>query len=284
VVLSHFNQLRSNSDFMAQTPNIVQNAINNATQTNTATQEVSQSGRQRIIIGGRKLNFNNQSPLKQFNNLADNIRDRTMYAIEDQQFEDWVDAIDKIFKMLRNDFFGTIKKFLKFLINLSKPLEIEDFEAKWAKVNARRQQIEVEQMVEKLKEQNSSEFIALEGSTIPQLPTKITKIAGTGLLPKSTSKTIITLKKTTEEEFVLSTTEIEISESNELSDFEKLEQRLLSKLKDSGSSHYDLWLDLAELYIKNNSQSKAREIYTYVAKNSKDILKQKAINGIIGLD
>jgi hypothetical protein len=278
VVYNHFNRLRSSSDFLESANNIVHTAaLPNAT--------VAEPGKQRIIIGGKKINFTTPQPLKSFGRVADNIKERTLFAIEDQEFEDWLDAIEKIFKMLRKDFFGTIKSFFIFLINLSKPLETEDFESRMARLNAQRQKMELDKMVTNLKDNQTADVKRLETDQVQTLPSKVAKIASTSNLIVSTRK-IIVLKKTTEEDFELTTDEVEENEDTqaELTEFERVEQRLLSKLRESGMDHYDLWLDLADLYVKNNAQDKARQVYTYVAKNSKDFIKQKAINGIIGLD
>lgn len=278
VVYNHFNRLRSSSDFLESAQNIVHSApILNAVTTET--------GKQRIIIGGKKINFTTPQPFKNFSRVADNIKDRTLFAIEDQEFEDWLDAVEKIFKMLRKDFFGTLKGFFVFLINLSKPLETEDFESRMARLNAQRQKMELDKMVSNLKDNQSTDVKRLETDQVQTLPSKVTKISATGTAVISSRK-IIVLKKTNDEDFELTTDEVEETEENtiELTEFEKVEQRLLTKLRESGMDHYDLWLDLADLYVKNNAQDKARQVYTYVAKNSKDFIKQKAINGIIGLD
>jgi hypothetical protein len=278
VVYNHFNRLRSSSDFLES----AQNIVHSAPIPNPVT---SETGKQRIIIGGKKMNFTAPQPLKNFSRVADNIKERTLFAIEDQEFEDWLDAIEKIFKMLRKDFFGTLKGFFIFLINLSKPLETEDFESRMARLNAQRQKMELDKMVNNLKDNQSTDVKRLESEQVQSLPSKVTKISATGTTVISSRK-IIVLKKTVDEDFELTTDEVEETEENttELTEFEKVEQRLLSKLRESGMDHYDLWLDLADLYVKNNAQDKARQVYTYVAKNSKDFIKQKAINGIIGLD
>ncbi len=66
--------------------------------------------------------------------------------------------------------------------------------------------------------------------------------------------------------------------------FIKLENRLLEKLKQSGMSNYDLWLELGDLYHKYDDNKKAMEIYALVSKHSKDDKqRQFAINKQIGI-
>lgn len=278
-VLNYFKKIRSEADFNQE-----------ELKTQKLTEDLPPPKQNnRIIIGTKKFNFNEAPPLKAFNNAYD----RTIYAIEEQHFEDWVDALDKIFKMLKRDFLGTIKNFFLFLINLSKPLEIEDFETRMAKLNSQRQQMEVEKMVSKIKDQNTTDTINLEQNNLKTLPsqilvtskagiTKIGTITSENFAPRAI-KTKIILKKNSDDDISVITETTE-EDNTILTEFDKFEQRLLNKLTISGTDNYDLWLDLANLYIKNNASNKAKEIFTYVAKNAKDINKQKAINGLIGID
>jgi L-rhamnose mutarotase len=234
----------------------------------------------RLIIGGtnKKFDFSGKAPLKAFTNAYD----KTIFAIEEQKFEDWVDAMDKIYKMLRKDFPGTVKKFFSFLINISKPVEKDDFETKMAKINAQRQQLEVDKMVKNLKDGTNNETLQIEQSKQQTLPTNIAKLPLINEKQKiKPFKTLIVLKPIDNDEISITTEDVD---EEEFTEFQKVEQRLLSKLKDSGVGNYDLWLDLADLYLKNTAVQKASEIYTYVAKNAKDKNKQRAINSIIGLD
>jgi hypothetical protein len=74
------------------------------------------------------------------------------------------------------------------------------------------------------------------------------------------------------------------SKNEELGMFEKLEARLYEKLKQSGMSNYDIWLELGDLYHKYDDNKKALEIYALVSKHSKDELQRKiAVNKLIGL-
>ena len=66
--------------------------------------------------------------------------------------------------------------------------------------------------------------------------------------------------------------------------FEKYENRLLAKLKDSGMANYDIWLELGDMYLKYNESKKAIEIYALVLKHSKnEKQKETARNGLIGI-
>jgi hypothetical protein len=69
-----------------------------------------------------------------------------------------------------------------------------------------------------------------------------------------------------------------------LSTFDNLENRILAKLKESGMSNYDIWLELGDLYLKYNENKKAMEVYALVLKHSKNEKhKELARNGLIGI-
>jgi hypothetical protein len=276
-VISYYNKVRVSPDFNTKTTTVpIVNPIPTTAPIEDGTKPT------RLIIGGtaKKFDFVTKTPLKAFNNAYD----RTIHAIEDQKFEDWLDAIEKIYKMLKKDFFGTTKKFFKFLLNISKPVEKDDFEVRMARLNAQRQQMEVDKMVNRIQDAPSNDTLRIDQPVQANVPTVITKI-GSPLIPSTQRplKSILVLKSINDQNELALTTQ-EVDEEVEVSEFEKVEQRLLSKLKESGVGNYDLWLDLADLYVKNNSNQKASEIYSYVAKNAKDKNREKAINGIIGLD
>jgi hypothetical protein len=73
------------------------------------------------------------------------------------------------------------------------------------------------------------------------------------------------------------------SESKTDAVFEKLENRILEKLKKQGLNNYEIWLELGELYEKYNQREKALEVYALVLKHSEDDSKKIARNRLIGL-
>ena len=276
-VVNYYNKMRVSSDF-----NVKGSSIPVVNPIPTTAPVESTSNPTRLIIGktAKKFDFVTKAPLKAFNNAYD----RTIHALEDQKFEDWLDAIEKIFKMLKKDFFGTIKKFIKFLLNISKPAEKDNFEVRMARLNAQRQQMEVDKMVNRIQDAPSNDVLRIDQPKSSPIPTVITKIGNPTITTEiKPLKSILVLKSVNDQNELALTTQ-EVEDEVETTEFEKVEQRLLLKLKDSGVGNYDLWLDLADLYVKNSANQKASEIYAYVAKNAKDKNREKAINGIIGLD
>jgi hypothetical protein len=80
------------------------------------------------------------------------------------------------------------------------------------------------------------------------------------------------------------TSKLTDTNNDELSAFENLENRIVSKLKESGMSNYDIWLELGDLYLKYNENKKAMEVYALVLKHSKNEKhKELARNGLIGM-
>ncbi len=65
--------------------------------------------------------------------------------------------------------------------------------------------------------------------------------------------------------------------------FEKLETKLLNRLKEVGLKHFDIWLQLGELYEKYEEYSKATEIYNMILKNSEGKEKDFARDRLIAI-
>ncbi|MGL4757800.1 MAG: hypothetical protein ACRCXZ_00550 [Patescibacteria group bacterium] len=281
-VIDYYNELRISPEFGT----IQQGAIEgiNPNQNNLippiSTPGASRTSSGKVLIGSvnKKFDFVNKTPLKAFSNAYD----RTIFALEEQHWEDWLDAIEKIYKMLRKDFTGTIKKFMTFLLNLSKPLPKDDLESRMEKINQQKQQLEVDKMIDRLQDGDSKDQVFIDQPQTKQLPQTITANQSIGKASIPSQKITIIKPKILSEEIDLNTEEVDIDV--EFTEFQKIEQRILKKLKDIGIGNFDLWLDLAELYIKNDENDKAKSIYRYIAKNGDNKSKQKAVNGLIGLD
>lgn len=65
--------------------------------------------------------------------------------------------------------------------------------------------------------------------------------------------------------------------------FEKMELKILQKLKESGMNNYDIWLELGELYQKYNQNDKAQEVFALILKHASGTTQEKAKNFLIGL-
>lgn len=240
----------------------------------------------RVVIGSKMVNFNvRNSPLQAFNT----VYERTITAIEGQKYEDWLDAVEKIFKMLTRDFFGTIKSFFKFLLSLSRPAEKDDFDSRMNRLNKQREQLEVDKVVEMIKEKTVKDGVYTLNAGESDIPATISNIElNTVKLGESHTeiqRKILVLRANSLDKNITFETQTIIDRPENVSNFDKLEQRLLERLSTTKSSHYDIWLSLGDLYYKNNLKEKAKDVYMFVSRNTTDAsLKQKAINGIIAVD
>jgi hypothetical protein len=286
--------------------NFILNQKRNPSLLNLGNGNISTANNTKVTIGNKVIKLGTSNKLKGFSNAYN----RTIYAIEDQQFEDWIDAIEKIFKMLKKDFFGTFKKFFTFLFNLGKPLEIDTFETRMKRINNQKQAIEMEKMVDKINDQTQLETLNSGSENAEQIKASTPTMIKSSSIIKTNNeindsdvkiakpkviKSILKLKKNEDGEMRLVSETTESDEnndsndatvSNESNNFEKMEQRILNKLKESGEGNFDIWLSLAEMYRENGTETsteKAREIYSFVSKNSVGKDREKAINGLIGL-
>jgi hypothetical protein len=65
--------------------------------------------------------------------------------------------------------------------------------------------------------------------------------------------------------------------------YEKIETNILQRLKETGLSHYDIWLELGKHYEKYDEKEKAIEVYSMVMKHAEGKEKDIARDGLIGL-
>jgi hypothetical protein len=72
-------------------------------------------------------------------------------------------------------------------------------------------------------------------------------------------------------------------EAEDLTVFEKLELRILNRLKESGMTNYDIWIELGALYKKFGQNEKAKEVFALVLKHAGDTNKERARNELIGM-
>jgi tetratricopeptide (TPR) repeat protein len=204
---------------------------------------------------------------------ASNIYDKTLVKITSQDYPNWFSSILTQLNNLKINTGQTISNWLKYLISLTKPVKEE---TKTDRVKAFREQRkieEIEDFVDKVVEENnhqSSELslILQENEATPtenpDLPNpKLQNNTATLNLASSISKA---------------------DNSKESGIFEKLENRILQKLKEVGLGNYDLWLELGQLYLKYGEKDKALEVFALVLKHTtNEAQKDLARNQLIGL-
>ena len=77
---------------------------------------------------------------------------------------------------------------------------------------------------------------------------------------------------------------LKTEDTEELTVFEKLELRILNRLKESGMTNYDIWIELGVLYKKFGQTDKAKEVFALVLKHAGDTNKERARNELIGFN
>ena len=205
---------------------------------------------------------------------ASNIYDRTLVKITSQEYPDWISKLFTQVDRLSKNTWQTLSSWFKYLVSLTKP---SSEETKYDKVKAFREKrniAEIEDFVDKVVEENNlTQNTALaivekeeeqEDSIEGKTNSKIENNTATLNLASSTSKN---------------------GENKDNGVFERLENRILQKMKDVGLGNYDLWLELGQLYLKYGEKEKAVEVFALVLKHTQnESQKDLARNQLIGLN
>jgi len=71
---------------------------------------------------------------------------------------------------------------------------------------------------------------------------------------------------------------------DDLTLFERAEKKLIQKLQELGLNHWDLWLELGDLYGKYDQKAKQKEIYTLILSKADGKEKELATYRLIGMN
>ncbi len=171
---------------------------------------------------------------------------------------------------------GAVKTSYMWVINTLKPMDETTYEEKQEQ---KRKQVEAGETIEKVISIKSEKEVEIEQVKIDE-----EKQDNTDLLEKLETKQeggMIMEEK--EQKPATIGIEKTAKLQNGMTIFEKLETRVLSKLQDVGMEHYDIWLELGDLYVKFDHYDKAKEIYALVLKHADGRIKEMARNKLIGL-
>lgn len=183
-----------------------------------------------------------------------------------EQSGTWINLVTKFLHNLQHQFWSQLGRTWQNIFQLFKPINeyekpeesiTEIIKSEW---NKEAEEEEISDLVEKVISQNEPPA----GQTIHA---NLSSTSSTNSGQTSSSKKRKDLEDDPERKAL----------------FEKLENRILNKLKDVGLNHFDLWLELGTLYEKYDQVEKAVEVYTMVLKNSKDKEKDFARDRIIAL-
>lgn len=179
-----------------------------------------------------------------------NADERKVLFTEDDLGPKWINQIVTFFKRLRANFWIQLKNGIVYLINLAKNTQTKTKNADEEKI--------ITEVIEKVKSIDDQE------QTENENPTQ-------SLVSPSNQVVVINPKKSQENENPS-------QKSKEL--FEKMEDKLLKKLKEVGMNHFDIWLDLGKLYEDQNEPKKAKEIYQMVLKHATGKDQEAARNAL----
>jgi hypothetical protein len=205
--------------------------------------------------------------------------EKTMVAISDGKYPGWVGRVIDIFNQTRRDFFASVRSFIKYLLHLAKPDEYSDPNT-ILQENLKEKQ--VDQAIQQIKTTQSEISKTAVAEVAEDKEEKETDEKDDPMFADDSSPIKVTLNETNPTATIGLTHQKGSSPSNTA--FEKLEARILDKLKQSGLTHYNVWLELGELYLKFDEKEKASEVFALVLKNTKDDKeKEIARNRLIGL-
>jgi tetratricopeptide (TPR) repeat protein len=206
-------------------------------------------------------------------NKASNIYDKTLVKITNQDYPNWFSSILTQLNHLKINTGQTLSNWFKYLISLTKPAKEE---TKTDRVKAFREQRkieEIEDFVDKVVEENNHQSSAL---SVVEEETEVLAVENPDIPNPKLQNNTATLN--------LASSISKNDGSKESGIFEKLENRILQKLKEVGLGNYDLWLELGQLYLKYGEKDKAIEVFALVLKHtSNESQKDLARNQLIGL-
>lgn len=187
---------------------------------------------------------------------------KTLVNIKNQDYPYWFLKLVREFNLFRTNIFGYLKRFISYLIHLTTPVHQTTVEPK--------------NVEKELKPDFTSSKNIFEDGEVEVLEVYPNSQEDEEL-PFSTQKNDSDLATIS---FIGTDSE---KNEKDMNIFEKLESRILEKLKGVGLNHYDIWLELGNLYEKYDEKEKAMEIYALVLKHSSGKEKELARDRLIGL-
>jgi hypothetical protein len=208
--------------------------------------------------------------------LPKKIQERALVVVsEKSEYPEWIKRTLKEIDFARKNLFSATKKMIAYLFSLSKPAEIVDYE-KEDEENKKKGEVDhVIQKVSNISQKKAQSSLDKDFPLKLEEPTKENdsiEISNAKNQDMATIGIAASASKITEQ-----------SKDSNSSVFEKLESRILLKLKDSGLENYDIWLELGELYVKFEEKEKAKEIFALILKHSHGKQKEIARDKLIGL-
>lgn len=192
-----------------------------------------------------------------------NFDARKLVPVNSDDLPQWAKTLWNFLLNLRTNFFSQIKRLVSYLFSLVKPPEIDDL------AKQQKEQVEVSVVVEKVKNATDKESSSLVLSSTDN-----------SVVVDSASVEVVSDGPEEIPEFLQKQNQ-KTEQAKDSGLFDKLEDKILEKLKKVGLSNYDIWLDLAKLYEDFEQKEKAMEVYTMILKHAdgkeKDVARDRLI-------
>jgi Tfp pilus assembly protein FimV len=228
---------------------------------------------------------------KSFAETAGQIYGKTMTVIKTQDYSGWWQKFIAELKKLREDWWGTLKNWFGFLFSLAKPVEdLVSSEDSSQKEKEEKHKAEISNVVEKVREsgRETSEEVRLDARADAS---KTFSLAGGDSSKIAQSEDVddqadtdesVNAEQQQDEATISLGANFDVTKSpQDMTQFEKLEQKLLNRLQESGLKNYDIWIQLGDFYLKYDERDKAKEIFALVLKQAGGEQKEIARNRLI---
>ena len=212
-------------------------------------------------IGSRSFSaFDISKSITKGKEIADNLYKKTFQTIRDAEYKEWFGSAGQLVKNLRTRTLETLKKITSYFIKLTKPVNENTLK-------------EIEQKTTGVKVENTGKIAKTESKTIELEAKKSNEKQTKEEKDADSSKPAATLSFASDAANKANPTQFEI-----------LEQRIISKLQDRGMDDYQTWLELGQLYSKFDQEVKAKEVFALVLKHGSENAKEKARDQLIALN
>jgi|GEM_PF-6307899 len=183
--------------------------------------------------------------------------DRKVIFVDGEEQSVFLNSIFAFFKKFQVNFWAQLRSIYRYLLHLAKPNDNQQ-----KSEPDEQEKVQITEVIQKVKDADQDD----EDDKVELTNQNQVVVVN----PKKATKT------DDEDE-----DEKEAKEKKDLELFEKLENKLLAKLKEVGMKHFDLWLDLGKLYEKYDYNEKAKEVYSMILKHAdgkeKEFAKDKLI-------
>jgi len=209
-----------------------------------------------------------------------NMYDRALISLKERKYPDWVATFFGELNNIRRSFWKTVQRGFRYAVSLTKP----------ATTLREAQQKDKEEMKQahtshkKLKEVDQTVENVAKLTTAAQSATPLLETTPEGAPPTGPAKATQSADSSDGDGATIGITAQADGKSEvDMTLFERLESRILAKLKDRGLGRYAIWLELGDLYLKFDEKEKAREVFALVLKHAEGDEKEFARDRLIGL-